>query len=658
MAFNNNVSPGTPPLNWQKIKDSFDVINANFTQIGTAIAQYRPVTIINIDASNPVKVTTNGSHDLEAGARVSITGSGVSQLDTNQYYVTISSIDEVLLYTDADLTVAVDGTAHDAYPSSGGVIQGYSPFANLDFDNFRNNIVPAETGKFNLGSFTKQWKELHVEPKSDVPGSENNGLWLGLAKVEGIGTVINLPVDSTVDGTKIIDLDKTFFKEVQVDNGNAVVADEFVDSLNLISGTAMQLTVDSGAESVTFTNTGVTQLAGSTGISVSAGTGNITLTNTGVTSLGNASTLPTGLPVGSGIARDNTTGVVTMTNTGVIDLDDGFGITLSRDDATGIVTVTNAAPAVNTFGTFAVQGQSDIQPDNTSDTLEIVAGYGIGISTDGVNDKITFAFDPNVDINGSVFADDSTLLVDGVMGRIVADVYANVFGNVTGDVTGSVFADDSTKLVDAVESIIYGTVDANIDRGTNAFTLDADSATIEVARQNDLILRSLGNTNSAQISITGDTELAISSGDGSLSLSSGIDVDIFATTTIALTATNGININSPVNTVITAAGFVGDMTGSVFGDDSTKLVDGAEGKIVGPVESDNIRGSFIGTVFSDDSSVVINEEGTVLGTIAPGAAAPASETEAAPVGEIRVDDNYVYVRKSAGWGKIAIGSWV
>lgn len=634
MAFNNNVSPGTPPLNWQKIKDSFDVINANFTQIGTAIAQYRPVTIINIDASNPVKVTTNGSHDLEAGARVSITGSGVSQLDTNQYYVTISSADEVLLYTDADLTVAVDGTAHDAYPSSGGVIQGYSPFANLDFDNFRNNIVPAETGKFNLGSFTKQWKELHVEPKSDVPGSENNGLWLGLAKVEGVGTVINLPVDSTVDGTKIIDLDKTFFKEVQVDNGNAVVADEFVDSLNLISGTAMQLTVDSGAESVTFTNTGVTQLAGSTGISVSAGTGNITLTNTGVTSLGNASTLPTGLPVGSGIARDNTTGVVTMTNTGVIDLDDGFGITLSRDDATGIVTVTNAAPAVNTFGTFAVQGQSDIQPDNTSDTLEIVAGYGIGISTDGVNDKITFAFDPNVDINGSVFADDSTLLVDGVMGRIVADVYANVFGNVTGnvtgdvtgnttgyhtgDVTGSVFADDSTKLVDAVDGTfnLDGSVSSNI-------IADQDS-------QYDLGSSSLQYKN--------------------LFLSQHIEM---GGNIVAIGNVTAANVTGNLLGYHT-----GDMTGSVFGDDSTKLVDGVESKIVGPVESDNIRGSFIGTVFSDDSSVVINEEGTVLGTVAPGAAAPASETEAAPVGEIRVDDNYVYVRKSTGWGKIAIGGWV
>lgn len=634
MAFSNNVSPGTPPLNWQKVKDAFDVINQNFTQIGTAIAQYRPVTIINIDNSNPVKVTTNGNHDLPAGSRVNILNTGVSQLDGNEYYIGVSSEDEVLLYTDAALSIAVNGATHDAYPSSGGTIQGYSPFANIDFDVFRNNIVPADTGVYNLGSFTKQWKEVHIEPNSDVPGSENNGLWLGLAKIEGNGTVINLPVDSTVDGTKIIDLDKTFFKEVQVDNENAVVADEFVDSLNLISGTAMQLTVDSSAESITFTNTGVTQLAGSTGVSVSAATGNITLTNTGVTSVGNGSTLPTGLPVGSGISRDNTTGVVTMTNTGVIDLDDGFGITLSRDDATGIVTVTNAAPAVNTFGTFAVQGQADVQPDNTSDTLEFVAGYGIGITTDGLNDKINFAFDPNVDINGSVFADDSTLLVDGVLGRIVADVYANVFGNVTGnltgnvtgnttgyhtgDVTGSVFADDSTKLVDSVDS---------------TFNLDGTVGTNVIADQNNQY--DLGSS-AKQFK--------------SLFLSQHIEMggNIVAIGNVSAATLTGNLVGYQT----------GDMTGSVFGDDSTKLIDGVEGKIVGPVESDNIRGSFIGTVFADDSTQIINAEGTVLGTIAPGAAAPASETEAAPVGEIRVDDNYVYVRKSTGWGKIAIGGWV
>lgn len=591
MAFDNNVSPGRPPLNWQKVSDAFDVINSNFTQIGASIAQYRPVTIINIDTSNPVKVTTDGTHDLPSGAKVSITNSGVSQLDGGQFYVSISSQDELLLYTDEALTTPVDGSAHDGYPSSGGVIQGYSPFSNLDFDVFRNNIIPAETGEYNLGSFTKQWKELHIEPTSAVPGSENNGLWLGLAKIEGDGTVINLPLNSTVAGTKIIDLDKTFFKEVQVDNGNTVVADEFVDSLNLLSGTAMQLTVDSGAESITFTNTGVTQLAGSTGISVSAATGNITLSNTGVTSVGNASTLPSGLPVGSGIARDNTTGVVTMTNTGVIDLDDGFGITLSRDDATGIVTVTNAAPAVNTFGTFAVQGQPDVQPDNTSDTLEFIAGYGIGITTDGTNDKITFAFDPNVDINGSVFADDSTLLVDGVMGRIVADVYANVFGNVTGNVTGNVvgdvtgnttgyhtgdvqgslFADDSTKLVDAVDSTfnLNGTVASDvIPDQNNEYDLGSSSL-----QYKNLFL-------SQHIEMGGNL-VAIG--------------NVFAATL------TGNLVGSQT----------GDMTGSVFADNSTKLVDGVEGKIVGPVESDDIRGSFIGTVFADDSTVILDELGNL-----------------------------------------------
>ena len=97
----------------------------------------------------------------------------------------------------------------------------------------------------------------------------------------------------------------------------------------------------------------------------------------------------------------------------------------------------------------------------------------------------------------------------------------------------------------------------------------------------------------------------------------------------------------------------GDVTGSVFADNSTQLVDGVDGVLRG-----THVGELIGSVFSDDSSVVINESGTVLGTIAPGATAPASETEAAPVGEIRVDDSYVYVRKSTGWGKIAIGGWV
>jgi len=100
--------------------------------------------------------------------------------------------------------------------------------------------------------------------------------------------------------------------------------------------------------------------------------------------------------------------------------------------------------------------------------------------------------------NGSVVADDSTTLVDAVLGIITGDLVGNVegnvvsastgatvlntsaataiftgtvTGNVTGDVTGnttgyhlgdvkgSVFADNSSILVDSVDRIFYGTID-------------------------------------------------------------------------------------------------------------------------------------------------------------------------------------------------------
>jgi len=54
------------------------------------------------------------------------------------------------------------------------------------------------------------------------------------------------------------------------------------------------------------------------------------------------------------------------------------------------------------------------------------------------------------DVTGSVFADDSTILVDGTNGVLR--------GTHIGDVTGSVFADDSTILVDGVNATIPGYV--------------------------------------------------------------------------------------------------------------------------------------------------------------------------------------------------------
>jgi len=621
MAYNSNISPGNAPLLWSNINDAFDIINNNFALIGSTLASNNPKTIANVDQGNPVRVVTVEAHGLTNGQKATIVSTGVSQIDGNEYYVDVIDNTEVRLYTDAALTTAVDGTAHDAYPSSGGTITGKLDFEQVDFENLTSDLNPKTSDTNSLGTFSKQWKEVHVESKSSTPGSENNGLWLGLAKIEGDGTTINLPLNSTVNGNLIIDPDKTFFKEVQIDSGDVIVANEFVDSLNLISGTAIQLTVDSGAESITINNDGVTRAVAGSGVTISSNTGDVTFTNSGVLSVGNTTTTPAGLTAGEGIAVDTSTGNITLTNLGVIDLEQGFGITLSRDDTTGIVTVTNSAPAVNTFGSFAVQGQDSVSPDNTADTLEIVEGANIVITTDATNDKITFSFDNVTDIVGSVFAADSTLLVDATTGKILGDVEADVVGDVTGNVTGdltgnvvgdlrgSVFADDSGTIVDAVTGELFGNLTGDV---------------------------------------TGDLTGNVV-GDVTGNLTGDVTGDVTGTLTGDVTG----NVTGNLTGYQT-----GDMTGSVFGDDSTKLVDGVESKIVGPIESDNIRGSFIGTVFADDSTQIINPEGSVIGTIAPGAPAPASETEAAPVGEIRVDDNYVYVRKSTGWGKISIGSWV
>ena len=110
--------------------------------------------------------------------------------------------------------------------------------------------------------------------------------------------------------------------------------------------------------------------------------------------------------------------------------------------------------------------------------------------TGGTHSGITFTYNTvtdlisaNVDLSnyqgtlradafkGSVFAEDSSLLVDAVAGIVPAavvsgtfsgDVVGNTTGYHTGDVKGSVFADDSTLLVDAVSGTIVGPVTGSV----------------------------------------------------------------------------------------------------------------------------------------------------------------------------------------------------
>ena len=66
----------------------------------------------------------------------------------------------------------------------------------------------------------------------------------------------------------------------------------------------------------------------------------------------------------------------------------GTGIALSTDNSADSITVTNSAQATSVFSTIAVAGQLDVQADSASDTLTLEAGSNITLTTDSVADKV------------------------------------------------------------------------------------------------------------------------------------------------------------------------------------------------------------------------------------------------------------------------------
>ena len=373
---------------------------------------------------------------------------------------------------------------------------------SIGFDALETDLIPANNDTYDLGAPNKRWANLYL---SDT-------LSIGGAAITNEGLTVDLPSGTTVAGQLIINPNNTFFKEFSVNGETSVVADQFNDVLDFNAGTGIQLTVTSTNDQINITNSGVTSLVAGTAMAVSGSTGAVTVNNLGVTSI----------VAGLGMSRNTATGAVTIVNEGIIDVDSGVGISVgARDPVTGKIIVTNTLPAGNAYRIFATAGEPNLTARSTADTLTFIEGAGIsitntvaagastnritlentgvlsltagaGLTVSAATGAVTVSFNNRVDIIGSVFADDSTMLVDGTNGRIVGPVFANVTGNVTGnvsgtltgnssgthtgavlgnvtgnligyqtgDMTGSVFADNSTMLVDGTGGRIVGPVES------------------------------------------------------------------------------------------------------------------------------------------------------------------------------------------------------
>ena len=235
--------------------------------------------------------------------------------------------------------------------------------------------------------------------------------------------------------------------------------DTMVEPFNLQNGDYIKLYSSGAGVKVAITLAENTDVAGATtSDDLAEGTTNLYLTSAERTKL---SGIATGAEVNqnafSNVAVTGQDAVAADGKTDTLNLAAGTGITITTNATTDTVTITNSATGANAFGNVAVSGQNTVAADSTNDTLTLVAGTGISITTDDVNDNIT--------ITNSVTA-------------------PNTFGTIEVSGQSAVVADSTTDtLTFAVAGGMAITTNATTDTVTfDSKYLDFDDVTLQGAR--------------------------------------------------------------------------------------------------------------------------------------------------------------------------------
>jgi hypothetical protein len=221
------------------------------------------------------------------------------------------------------------------------------------------------------------------------------------------------------------------------------------------------------------------------------------------------------------------------------------------------------------------------------------------------------------DLVGSVFADDSTLLVDGVSGTVPGTLTGSwnspgnsfaIIGNglnVSTQNTALAISNNGLNFANSLndETTSISISSSNVSLSTTGI-VGITGVSLSVSTENTALTISNNGLNFANSLNDESTDISISSGNVNLSTTGGISVAAPGAVTIASgpiaaavngtttlsnadnvswavngdfsVAANNININSGG---IFANTFTGDVRGSVFADDSTLIIDGVNGEI-------------------------------------------------------------------------------
>jgi hypothetical protein len=270
--------------------------------------------------------------------------------------------------------------------------------------------------------------------------------------------------------------------------------DLMVEPINLQNGDYIKLYSSGAGVKVALTLAENTDVAGATtSDDLAEGTTNLYLTSAERSKL---SGIATGAEVNqnafSNVAVSGQTTVAADAKTDTLTLVAGTGVTLTTDAVSDSITIAASGSASNSFETIAVAGQSSVVADSATDTLTLVAGTGITITTDAGADSVT--------------------ITNSATG-------ANAFGNVavSGQTTVAADSTNDTLTLAAANSNVVLTTNASTDTVTVGLGTDLVVGSVTATTGN---LATLANVTCVDVTSSGTANLTNAVVSTSLTVSS------------------------------------------------------------------------------------------------------------------------------------------
>ena len=256
------------------------------------------------------------------------------------------------------------------------------------------------------GTVTEAFKTIAVSGQSNVVADSATDT-LTLVAGSNMTITTNASGDTVTFASSGGGGTQNVFNTFAVSGQSSVVADSTTDTLTFAAGSGINITTNAGTDTITIAATASAITVEDEGSALSTAATTLDFVGAGVTATGTGATKTITIP-GTGtvseafknIAVSGQSNVVADGATDTLTLVAGSNMTITTTPGTDSITFASSGGggSQNVFSNIAVSGQGTVQADATTDTLTVVAGTGISLTTDTSADSLTITNTGSVNV--------------------------------------------------------------------------------------------------------------------------------------------------------------------------------------------------------------------------------------------------------------------